>query len=117
MLSVLRLESNRAECMVIAEDLGTRPDGFSETIMRSHILGYRLLPFERKADGSFKSPRDYPRYVIAALNTHDLPTFAGWRHGLDIDLRECFGFCGLTEAEERRADRRIEIAALAARLN
>jgi (1->4)-alpha-D-glucan 1-alpha-D-glucosylmutase len=116
MLAVLRLESHRAKCMVIAEDLGTRPDDFSKAIMRSHILGYRLLPFERKADGSFRSPRDYPRYVVAALNTHDLPTFAGWYRGLDIDLRECFGFYSRTEADARRQDRHIEIAALADRL-
>jgi (1->4)-alpha-D-glucan 1-alpha-D-glucosylmutase len=84
--------------------------------MRSHILGYRLLPFERNADGSFRSPRVYPRYVVAALNTHDLPTFAGWYRGLDIDLRECFGFYSRIEADARRQDRHIEIAALADRL-
>jgi (1->4)-alpha-D-glucan 1-alpha-D-glucosylmutase len=117
MLAVLRLESHRAQCMVIAEDLGTRPDGFSKAILRSGILGYRLLPFERKADGSFKLPRDYPRHVVAGLNTHDLPTFAGWCRGLDIDLRECFGFYSRTEADARRADRHVEIAALAARLS
>jgi (1->4)-alpha-D-glucan 1-alpha-D-glucosylmutase len=116
MLAVLRLESHRARCVVIAEDLGTRPDGFSKAIMRSGILGYRLLPLERKANGSFKSPRDYPRHVVAALNTHDLPTFAGWRRELDIDLRECFGVYSRAEAEERRAERRTEIAALANRL-
>jgi (1->4)-alpha-D-glucan 1-alpha-D-glucosylmutase len=116
MLAVLRLESCRAKCVVIAEDLGTRPDGFAESIMHSGILGYRLLPFEREADGSFKSPRAYPRHVIAGLNTHDLPTFAGWCRGLDIDLRECFGLYSRAQADAQRADRHIEIAALAARL-
>jgi (1->4)-alpha-D-glucan 1-alpha-D-glucosylmutase len=116
MLAVLRLESHRAQCMVIAEDLGTRPNGFSEAIMRSGILGYRLLPFERKADGRFKSPREYPRYAVASLNTHDLPTFAGWSRGLDIDLRECFGLYSRAEAGARRTGRRVEIAAFAARL-
>jgi (1->4)-alpha-D-glucan 1-alpha-D-glucosylmutase len=117
MLAVLRLESHRAKCMVIAEDLGTRPDSFSNSLMRSGILGYCLLPFERKADGSFKSPQDYSRHVVAALNTHDLPTFAGWCRGLDIDLRECFGFYSRVEADERRQDRRSEMAALADRLD
>ena len=117
MLAVLRLESHRAKCMVIGEDLGTRPDGFSEAITRSGILGYRLLPFEREADGSFKSPRDYPRHAVAGLNTHDLPTFAGWCRGLDIDLRECFGLYSRAQADAQRTDRRIEIAALGARLN
>jgi (1->4)-alpha-D-glucan 1-alpha-D-glucosylmutase len=117
MLAVLRVESHRAKCMVIAEDLGTGPEGFSETIMRAGVLSYRLLPFEREADGRFKSPRRYPRDALAGLNTHDLPTFAGWRRGLDIDLRECLGFYSRAQAGARRAERRTEIAALRASLN
>jgi (1->4)-alpha-D-glucan 1-alpha-D-glucosylmutase len=117
MLAVLRIESHRAKCMVIAEDLGTGPEGFSEAIMRSGILSYRLLLFEREVDGSFKSPRHYPRDAVAAFNTHDLPTFAGWRRGLDIDLRECLGFYSRAQADARRAERRTEIAALGVSLN
>ncbi len=32
MLAVLRLESHRAKCLVIAEDLGTAPEGFSDAL-------------------------------------------------------------------------------------
>jgi (1->4)-alpha-D-glucan 1-alpha-D-glucosylmutase len=103
MLAVLRIESHRARCLVIAEDLGTGPEGFSDAIMESGILSYRVLPFER--DGSaFKRPHQYPRSALAVITTHDLPTFTGWWRGLDVDLRQTLGvFDPKTSAQERTA--------------
>ncbi|MGO4571840.1 malto-oligosyltrehalose synthase [Microvirga sp. 2TAF3] len=105
MLAVLRVESHRARCLVIAEDLGTAPEGFSDAIMASGILSYRVLPFEREEGGGFKRPELYPRSALAALTTHDLPTFAGWWRGLDIDLRQTFGVFEPERAEAERAAR------------
>ncbi|MXQ10066.1 malto-oligosyltrehalose synthase [Microvirga makkahensis] len=115
MLAVLRIESHRARCLVIAEDLGTAPKGFSDAIMTSGVLSYRVLPFER--DGSsFKRPDEYPRSALAVLTTHDLPTFRGWWRGLDIDLRQTLGvFDPVTAAEEhaaREVDKRSFATAL-----
>jgi len=116
MLAVLRIESHRAQCLVIAEDLGTAPKGFSDAVMRSGVLSYRVLPFEREGS-AFKKPKDYPRSALAVLTTHDLPTFRGWWQGLDIDLRQTLGvFDPRTAAEEhsaREADRRNFAKALA----
>ena len=70
MLAVLRIESHRARSLVIAEDLGTSPEGFSDAIMDSNVLSYRILNFER--DGSsFKPTAAYPRKALAAVATHD----------------------------------------------
>ena len=55
MLAVLRIESHRAKAIVIAEDLGTAPDGFSDAIMASDVLSYRILNFERYG-AAFKPP-------------------------------------------------------------
>jgi len=116
MLAVLRVESHRAQCLVIAEDLGTAPKGFSDSIMASGVLSYRVLPFEREG-AAFKRPQDYPRSALAVLTTHDLPTFKGWWRGLDIDLRQTLGiFDPKTAAAERtarEADRRNFVKALA----
>ena len=109
MLAVLRLESQRNGAIVIAEDLGNAPEGFSDAIMRSGILSYRILPFEREDDGRFKAPDQYPREAFAAMTTHDLPTFAGWWHGLDIDLRETFAIYDAGAAAMERGSRRREI--------
>lgn len=42
MLATVRLESKRARAIVIAEDLGTAPSGFSDAIMASGLLSYRI---------------------------------------------------------------------------
>ncbi|HYF52999.1 MAG TPA: 4-alpha-glucanotransferase, partial [Salinarimonas sp.] len=113
MLAVLRLESHRHRCLVIAEDLGTAPEGFSDAIMASGILSYRVQPFERTGDGGFKEPGAYPRDALAVLSTHDLPTFRGWWRGLDIDLRQTLGVFDPETAERERANRVGERARLA----
>ena len=110
MLAAVRLESNRARSIVIAEDLGTAPEGFSEAIMRSDLLSYRILNFEREHDGGFKAPWAYPRKAMAAVATHDLPTFAGWWNGLDTDLRETFKVYTPEQAEKERGGRAAELA-------
>ncbi|TCR68276.1 malto-oligosyltrehalose synthase [Bosea sp. BK604] len=105
LLALLRLESYRARCMVIAEDLGTGPDGFSDAIMAAGVYSYRVLPFERDEHGAFKTPQDYPERALAALTTHDLPTFKGWWKGLDIDLRHASGQHTGADADRARAAR------------
>ncbi|WP_243373422.1 malto-oligosyltrehalose synthase [Microvirga solisilvae] len=116
MLAVLRVESHRARCLVIAEDLGTAPKGFSDAIMQSGVLSYRVLPFEREGAG-FKEPQAYPRPALSVLTTHDLPTFIGWWRGLDIDLRQTLGIfdpeTAEREREAREADKRHFAASLA----
>lgn len=117
LLAVLRLESARAGCMVIAEDLGTGPEGFSDALMAAGVYSYRVLPFERDGEGAFHAPGDYPERALAVLTTHDLPTFRGWWKGLDVDLRHASGLHSAFDAERDRTardlDRRQLIEALA----
>ena len=105
MLAVLRLESHRARCLVIAEDLGTAPEGFSDALMQAGILSYRILAFERGEGGSFKRPGAYPRDALCAITTHDLPTFVGWWRSVDTDLRQSLGLYDGARAEAERAER------------
>jgi len=109
LLAILRLESQRHGCMVIAEDLGTGPKGFSDAIMAAGLLSYRILSFERRQDGGFIAPRDYPRLAMAAIATHDLPTFKGWRRGFDIDMRSHFGMCSEAAARREEALRQQDV--------
>jgi (1->4)-alpha-D-glucan 1-alpha-D-glucosylmutase len=117
MLAVLRLESSRAKALVIAEDLGTGPEGFSDAIMRSGILSYRVLAFERNDGLGFKPPGDYPRDALTVITTHDLPTFVGWWHGLDTDLRQSLGIYDPERAEKERGERLVERGKLAQALH
>jgi len=102
LLGQLALESARARCLVIGEDLGTVPHGLRETMAAQGLLSYRVLPFER--DGAaFRPPDVYPRLAWACVATHDLPPLAGWWDGVDIDERLNLDLMGAAEAEAARA--------------
>ena len=110
MLAVLRIESHRAKCLVIAEDLGTAPAGFSQQIMQSGLFSCKVVPFERGWAGSFTAAAHYPRQAMAMAATHDLPTFTGWWRGADIDLREKLGIYDFVTSLGLQAARRREIS-------
>jgi glycogen operon protein len=105
------LESHRAQCMVVGEDLGTVPDGFRDRMTRATIRGMRVLWFERKGV-EFVSPESYPPTSVACVATHDLATLAGWWQGADIAERLSLGLLSLAKAGEAIAARREEKRAL-----
>ncbi|MEP6825793.1 MAG: 4-alpha-glucanotransferase, partial [Ramlibacter sp.] len=87
MLAIVALESQRNRCMVIGEDLGTVAESMRAALARTEVLSYRLLYFERDAQGGFKPPGEYPANALVAVSTHDLATLAGWWAGQDIQMR------------------------------
>jgi len=87
LFGVLALESERNRCMVIAEDLGTLPEGLAERLREADILSYRLLYFQREGDGGFIPPERYPAQALAAVSTHDLPPLRGYWLGRDLEVR------------------------------
>lgn len=120
LLALVRLESRRNKCLVIGEDLGTVPDALRHRLQEAHVLSYRLLYFERGADGSFQPPEHYPDLALVAVSTHDLPTLAGFWRGEDVReriARDMFPDAETAERapRERAAERRSLVAALAAR--
>ena len=87
LLGLVAEESNRNQCLVIGEDLGTVPEGFRERLFDAGVLSYHPLIFERYPDGQFRLPADMPRQALVAASTHDLPTLAGFWRGVDLDVR------------------------------
>jgi (1->4)-alpha-D-glucan 1-alpha-D-glucosylmutase len=91
LLGVLALESTRAGCIVVGEDLGTVPDAVRDAMARLAILSYRVLLFERAADGGFTRPEAYPREALCTFSTHDLPTLHGFLVEADLEARDALG--------------------------
>ncbi len=117
LVAILALESQRARCVVVGEDLGTVPSGLREALAAAGILSYRLLYFEHRADGQRARLQDYPRQSVVAVGTHDLPPLAGYWSGSDIGLRRALGqFKTNAEADAERERRAGERAALTALL-
>ncbi len=111
LLGHIALESVRAQCLVIGEDLGTVAEGFRDALAAHEVFGFRVLLLER--DGiAFRPPSSYPAGALACVSTHDLPTLAGWWDGADIAERARLGMID-TEVEARQtAERADEKAAL-----
>jgi 4-alpha-glucanotransferase len=103
LVGILALESHRNPCAVIGEDLGTVPEGFRERMAQAAVLSYRVLFFEKDADG-FLPPAAYPRLALAVTGSHDLPTLRAWWDGSDLALKERLGL--FADAEQAHAARR-----------
>jgi 4-alpha-glucanotransferase len=92
LLAVLAEESQAASAIVVAEDLGTVPEGIPETLREAGIASSAVLWFEREDDGDVKPASAYPDAALASVTTHDLPTARGFwrgtatrvRHDLDL---------------------------------
>jgi 4-alpha-glucanotransferase len=106
LLGVLALESVREKVAVVGEDLGTVPDEVREALRSFGILSYRLLYFERDANGTLRRPGEYPRDALASATTHDLPTLAGFWLGRDIEARRDAGLLPEDATYRRMLDER-----------
>ncbi|MDE2329924.1 MAG: 4-alpha-glucanotransferase [Bradyrhizobium sp.] len=91
LLAVTAQESVAHRCVVIGEDLGTVPEGFREQMADWGIWSYLVMMFERDDRGAFRGPDHYATNALVTLNTHDLPTYAGWRSFSDLKLKRSLG--------------------------
>jgi len=116
LVSILAEASRRHDAVIVAEDLGTVPSGFSEGIRELGMLSSRVLLFERDADG-FRAADRYPERCLASANTHDLPPLAALEGDDDLALRRRVGQIAddATLAAARR-ERDAERSALVERL-
>jgi len=126
LLAVAALLSVDHECVVIGEDLGTVPEHFRETLADWGLWSYQVMMFERTGQGDFSSPQSYRRNALVSFNTHDLPTFTGWRDQRDLAIKHSIGIDpgetseqrhgavdALRHALDHRGDQSIEYPAVA----
>ncbi len=111
MLGQVTLESSRARCMIVGEDLGTVPEGLREPLAEADVQSYRVLLLERNGIG-FNPPENYARNALTCISTHDLPTFAGWWEGADLKERHALGMPGHADLTATLAIRDKEKTAL-----
>jgi 4-alpha-glucanotransferase len=91
LLSILALESQRHNCMVIGEDLGTVPVEIVSKLRESGVYSYKVLYFESDHEKTFRSPQAYPQQSMAVATTHDLPTLRGYWESGDLTLGKTLG--------------------------
>lgn len=91
LLSILALESQRHQCMVIGEDLGTVPVEIVGKLRKSGVYSYKVLYFESDHEKTFRAPKAYPEQSMAVATTHDLPTLRGYWESGDLTLGKTLG--------------------------
>ncbi|WP_428491534.1 glycogen debranching protein GlgX [Rhodopila sp.] len=111
LLAQVALESHRARCLVVGEDLGTVPEGMSEALAAANILSYSVLWFVRR-DGLIRPAAEWPRLAAACVSTHDLATLAGWWNGTDIAEKRALSLLDDAQAEQIRDDEKTALIQL-----
>ncbi|MBK8457729.1 MAG: 4-alpha-glucanotransferase [Phyllobacteriaceae bacterium] len=106
LVRLVALESQRANALIVAEDLGVAPYGFTPAIAEKHMAGMRVMWFERAEDHGFIGPQDYPPETVAMTGTHDTATVAGWWSGRDLDWAEQLGRLPADASRESEESRR-----------
>ena len=107
LIGILALEAERADAVVVGEDLGVFEPGVQEYLAERGVLGTSILWFEYDDD----APRPAEQYRTACLTTvttHDLPPSAGYLAGRHVELRERLGLLGRSVEEEKAADREAQ---------
>lgn len=91
LIAILALESQRHQCLIIGEDLGTVPKEIVSKLKNAGILSYKIFYFEFDEKGQSRDLNSYPYQAMTTLSTHDLPTINGYWRGYDFELGEQFG--------------------------
>lgn len=99
--ALLSLLSHRHRCRVVGEDLGTVPQAVREAMAAHGLLRTWVLQLFAH-EGGWEAP---PEGSVVTVNTHDLPTFAGWWQMRDIDDWVALGLFDEVQARAERERR------------
>ena len=101
---ILTRAAARREGLIVAEDLGAVPPGFREALHGLDLFTLAMLPFQRRADGRYIPPSEWPWQSFACAASHDLPPLAGFWTDADLAERARRGLFAdaAAEGDERR---------------
>ncbi|HII40786.1 MAG TPA: 4-alpha-glucanotransferase [Thermoplasmata archaeon] len=88
--AIVILESTRNRCAVVGENLGTVPAYVNQSMRRHGIRPLYVLQYETEGPAPGLPP-PVPAGAVASVNTHDMPPFAAYWSGADIDVRAAAG--------------------------
>lgn len=104
--AILALESHRTQSIIVGENLGTVPGYANRALTKHGLYGMYVVQYEAKP--RLRSPLPPVQgHTVASLNTHDLPTFAAFLSGLDIDERVDLGILNRKSAALARRERAV----------
>ncbi|WP_435005428.1 4-alpha-glucanotransferase [Tundrisphaera lichenicola] len=109
--AILSIESHRQSAWLVGEDLGTVPPEVEGALKDHGIRGMYVVQYEIRTDADVPL-REVPEATVAGVNTHDMPPFAAFWQGLDLDDRKDLGLLDAEALEQQRqvrADQRMAV--------
>ncbi|OED43816.1 4-alpha-glucanotransferase [Endozoicomonas sp. (ex Bugula neritina AB1)] len=101
LLGIIKLESQRQQCLVFGEDLGTVPQEITDSLPPARFYSSVMGIFNQQGN-EYLPAKEFKKKALATLVCHDTPTLRGWWQEIDIDLFTELGFFD----EERAASER-----------
>lgn len=108
-IAMLTVLSHRHKSLLLAENLGTSPEGYWPKSENAGLLGYALQRFAfdwGRSNGSvhpaFADPTGFHPMTMAAFGTWDMPSVGAVWSGCDIDLALSLGRITAAEASAKR---------------
>jgi len=99
--AILALESHRHKAIIVGEDLGTVPS-YVRPAMRRHDLHRMYVMHYELASDLRRGLPPVSSNSVASLNTHDMPPFAAFWQGLDIEERRRIGLLDKAGVKEEK---------------
>ncbi len=90
LMAILAIESQRNQCVIVGEDLGTVADEVRSKLNEFLVYSYFVLYFSQ-ANGEFPSAENFPTQAFATIGTHDVPSLRSFWHCKDLELFEQLG--------------------------
>ena len=106
-LDMLAGLSHQHHATFIGENLGTVPPEVDRAMIERRLMGMTAAQYD--AGEQALHPGKHKPDLIANANTHDMPTFAGYLQGRDIDLRRALR---LLDKSGATYDQRLRAAAV-----
>jgi len=113
--AILSVESHRQSAWLVGEDLGTVPPEVAGALGDHGVRGMYVIQYEIHPDTA-EPLRAVPEATVASVNTHDMPPFAAFWGGIDLDDRKELGLLDagslVLEREAREGQRRALVGFL-----
>jgi 4-alpha-glucanotransferase len=103
--AILSLESRRHSAGIVGENLGTVAPAVNAAMTRHDIRQMYVTQYEIMSRPDNPTLRPPARKSVASLNTHDMPPFAAFLDGMDIDDRLALGLLDQKMAGKERKQR------------
>ena len=100
--AVMNIESVRHGCRIVGENLGMVPEAVNEAMEEHGYAGMYVAQIFANSKPS-EALEGVPDRCVASLNTHDMPPFAAWWSGSDIEDLVSLGL--MSESEQVGQDR------------